>query len=349
MIVFLAIFVWILINYISWWFAFNSLLCAFAWLFLIMPNLLNVKISDLKESLKNKKLISINLIINFIVLPLIFFILAKIFFWNNPIIYAFLLLWLMSGWWLVFSWVVKTAWNMKTAFSLFLLNISIFSIIFLPLNYFYWKIWTFLFLNPQIQNQASWNIFSLDFISFTVTNHSCFLNQVLPWFISSCFWTNNWWASPLSAFLSLIIIPIVISRIILLFPTFTQIIKWKLSIIWKIASFFVIAYIFSLKEVHNLFSIDLIYLSKIFIVLAISYITTFSTSYLILKKLWKTPENISLFWNSTTRFITLWIVFSFSFSSDFGLWFMIVFVLAYFLQIWLSLLFSKIINKKEEA
>jgi len=45
-----------------------------------MPNLLNVKMSDLKETFKNKKLISINLVINFIVLPIIFFVLAKIFF-----------------------------------------------------------------------------------------------------------------------------------------------------------------------------------------------------------------------------------------------------------------------------
>ncbi|MDD4151417.1 MAG: hypothetical protein PHR68_02275 [Candidatus Gracilibacteria bacterium] len=348
MIVLIAIFVGLLINYIFGGVTFNSLLCAFAGLFLIMPNLLNVKMSDLKESLKNKKLISINLIINFIVLPLIFFVLAKIFFGNNPIIYAFLLLGLMSGGGLVFAWVVKTAGNMKTAFSLFLLNISIFSLIFLPLNYFYGKIGTYLFLNPQIQSQASGNIFSLEFIPFTVTNHSCFLNQILPGFMS-CFGTNTGGASPLLAFLVLIIIPIIISRIILLFPTFTQIIKGKLSIIGKIASFFIIAYIFSLKEVHNLFSIDLIYLSKIFIVLALAYITTFSSSYLILKKLGKTPENISLFWNSTTRFITLGIVFSFSFSSDFGLGFMIVFVLAYFLQIGLSLFFSKIINKKEEV
>lgn len=346
MLIIFAILFWLFVNYFFWWFTFNSMLCAFAGLFLIMPNLLNVAFEDIKISLKNKKLVFINILLNFIFIPLVFFSFASLFFGQNPIIYAFLLLWLLSWWWLVFAWVSKTKWDMKTAFSLFLLNISIFSLIFLPLNYFYSKIWTYLFLNPQIQEQTTWSIFSLEFIPFTVTNHTCFLNKIFSW-ILSCFWNTSWWASPFLAFFVLIIFPIIISRIILLFPKITNLIKPKIAIIGKIASFFVISYIFSLKEVHNLFTVDFLYLSKIFIVLFFAYLLVFGISYFALYKLWKTSEFISLFWNTTTRFITLWLVFSFSFSSQFGLGFMIVFVLAYFIQIILSNLFSYITQKEE--
>lgn len=346
MIVVLAIIIWLVINYLTWWFTFSSLLCAAAWLFLIMPSLLNIKFADLKIVFKNKKILFLNLFLNFVFLPFLFFFTAKIFFWENIISYSFLLLGLLSGGWLSFAWVNKDWGDIKTAFSLFLLNILIFSIIFIPLNSYLEKLWNYLFFNPQIQSSETWNIFNLEFIPYTVTQTNCFMDQFFSWAMS-CFSTTNGWPSPLVALFVLIILPFIISRFILLSDKLTSIIKPYIKIVGQIATFFVVAYIFSLKEVHNIFDINLLYLTKIFIVLAIIYIISFSTSYYIFKYLWQTKERVSLFWLSTTRFITLGLVFSFSFTSNFGLWFMIVFILSYFLQIWLAQIFSNFIQKKE--
>lgn len=345
MIVLIAIILGLLINYFTWWFTFSSLLCAWAWLFLIMPSLLNVKSSELKIVFKNKKILVLNLIVNFIILPLLFFWIAKMFFWENIISYSFLLLGLLSGGWLSFAWVNKDWGDIKTAFSLFLLNILIFAIIFIPLNWYLTKLWNYLFFNPQIQTQITWNIFNLEFIPYTVTQTHCFMNNFFGWALS-CFSSTNGWPSPLVALFVLIVIPFIISRFILLSSKLTALLKPYIKKIWQIATFFVVAYIFSLKEVHNIFDINLIYLTKIFTVLAIIYSISFAVSYYIFKYLWETKEAISLFWLSTTRFITLWLVFSFSFTSNFWLGFMIVFILSYFVQILFAQIFSKLLQKK---
>lgn len=346
MIVVLAIIIWLVINYSTWWFTFSSLLCAAAWLFLIMPSLLNIKFSDFKIVLKNKKILSLNLLLNFIFLPLLFFLTAKLFFWENIISYSFLLLWLLSGGGLSFAWVNKDGWDIKTAFSLFLLNIIIFTIIFIPLNSYLTKLWNYLFFNPQIQTRETWNIFDLEFIPYTVTQTNCFMDQFFSWAMS-CFSTTNGWPSPLITLFVLIISPFIISRFILLSDKLTNIIKPYIKIIGQIATFFVVAYIFSLKEVHNIFDINLFYLAKIFIVLAIIYTVSFTVNYYIFKYLWQTKEAVGLFWLSTNRFITLGLVFSFSFTSNFWLGFIIVFILAYFVQIWFAQIFSNVLHKKE--
>lgn len=347
MLIIIALITWLVINYIFWWFTFSSMLCAWAGLFLIMPSLLNVKFSELKSLVKHKKLFFINILLNFIIIPLVFFWIAKLFFGTNPIIYSFLLLWVMAWGWLTFAWIAKTKWDIKVWFWLFLTNIILFSAIFVPLNSILNKIGNYYFLNPLIQEQTTGNIFKLEFIPYTITNHNCFLNQIASG-IFSCF-SSSAWPSPLIAFFALIIIPMIISRLILLSSNLTAKIKPYIGILWKASSFFIIAYIFSLKEVNKLFSINFEYLLKITTVLIIAYLIIFAISYLIFKKSEKTPENISLFWNTTTRFITLGLVFSFSFSGLFGLGFMIVFILSYFVQILLSNRFSYIITKKEEA
>lgn len=337
MYIILAIIWWLLINYFFWGFEFNPILCFVAGIFLIMPTLLKFSFKDLSLLKTHKKVTFINLVLNFLIVPAIFYFVWAYFFDISYMKYAFLLLWLLSGWGLILTWARKTWANLKLTFSLFILNFIIFSFLFFPLN-------AFLIDQGEIYN-SSLNQTIPSFLNIVKEENSwaCAFSKI----ISSC-WFSWWnWPSPIAAFFALILIPFLLSRFLRLYSKLTDYLYSKIKIISEVSTFLVIFYIFSLKEIHSVFNFDYYFVFKIIWLLFLVYSIVYFISYIIYLFWNKKSEYASLFWITNTRFITLWLIFSFVYSAVFGVEFLIVFSLAYFVQVFLSVMFSHILKKNK--
>ncbi len=352
MLIFLALIIWLVINYITWGFEFNQNLCIVAGLFLIMPALLKFHFKDLAYFKNHKKLFLMNLFFNFILLPFVFLGIWYLFFWATPLVFAFLLLGMIPGWGLLITWVMNTNWNVKLAFSLFLVNLFIFSMLFIPFATILDTVW-----NKVIEEKTKIeeirkkevNDFNKS-LNYTFNNKNNFLQDSIKeekkeepqWCAISkisekmaCPVLWDVWASK-SAFIALfvlIILPFIISRFILISDKLTKFLIPKIRIISKIATFFIIAYIFSIKEVNNIFTSEISLVIKMFISITLIYLIIYSIVYFLHKKMWNNPDTNAFFWNSTTRFLTLWLIFSFFYVKTFWTEFLLVFVIAYFVQI----------------
>jgi predicted Na+-dependent transporter len=101
-----------------------------------------------------------------------------------------------------------------------------------------------------------------------------------------------------------------VSRIIRKFESIKSKIQKHIPLVSKIATFLIIFYIFSLQNIHGVFSQNIALLVKIFITVFVAYIGVFGLAYVIYRNQKnKSDFTKSFFWNSTIRFITLGIVF----------------------------------------
>ena len=360
-----AILFWLLLNYLFWWFWFNTFLCLFAGLFVIMPVLLKIKFEDIKQILWYKKLIFLNILINFVVFPTLAFVLWYFIFGlaNYYYIFAIILLAIIPWWGLLVNWLHHSWADMKTWFTLLALNLFLFSIFFIPFN-----LWLDYFINKQtkivqqtkklpvfINNSFLWqnsssfvnlpkkqnNLKKPSWCIIQKTTQTLWLNKILP----SCF--QKKWSSTLIYwfywFMILILIPFILSRIILLFTKFSDYLKQYVNIISKWASFLIIVYIFSLHYIRWILTIDKVLLWKMFFWVLFLYLFMFLIGKIILK--YSNFENNikqAIFWNWFVRFITLWFILSFLYAIA---WnkpeIVVIFIIAYFVQIWLSSIFIK--------
>jgi len=338
MLIFIAILVWILINYFTWWLEFYSTLCIVSGIFIIMPTLLKFKFSDLKLIIDNKLIVFINLLFNFIILPIIFVWTGYLLWLHDELLYGLLLLSILPWWGLLMSWVLKTKWNLKLSFTLFLLNLIVFSILFFPVNNYFEQKWNEIVgSNNIIETNKDY------FWSLNKKSTWCIVSNIAPNTIS-CF-TDNWGVSPITALLVLIFIPFVLSRFILLSSWLTNAIQSRIRFISSVSTFFIIWYIFSLEQINSIFLVNSNMLFNVWVVLLISYIISYIFWYIFYNIFWKTEDSNALFWNLSIRFITLGLIFSFIYSTVFWIWFTVIFVLAYFIQIILSNIFWRILWK----
>lgn len=315
-----AIILWLSVNYITGWLPFYSLLCVFASLFLIMPSLLKFDIKDFSLLKKYKELTFLNIGINFIFVPLTFFLLWKFVFSEIYISYAFLLLGFLSGGGMLLHWIGRYQGDKKLGFLFFMLNIFIFSlVVFYPLN-------------TLIQGEGS--RYSLVFIK-TWGGYNCVFGALTGWYVSCV--TQGGQISPLFSLLVLTIFPFFLSRLIRFIKPINRFLENKIQTISQGAIFAVIFYIFSLKQLHSVFSLSAVFLLQVLFTLAIGYIVVYLSLYALYVFLWKKKEHMALFWIGATRFITLGFVFSFVYSTFFWVKFLVIFVMAYFIQIFFSL------------
>lgn len=312
-----AIVIWLIINFITWWLDFYTIICLFVALVIILPTMIKIKFINILNILKNKKLIILNILLNFIILPIIALLIWILIIKNYDLIFGLLLLSLLPWWWLLINWLKKSWADLETWFYLFIINFFIFSLLFIPIWYLAWYIDT----NPN--NYKDWQ---------------CIVEETTKKI--DCFWENAVYIYWILAFIILIIFPLIISLIIK--KTFLKKlfeIYWnKISNVW---TFLVITYIFSLKEIRAIleinenwfriiFSVILFYLIWFFIITLIS--KNFEIK--IAKAIWR---------NAYTRFLTIWFVLS---SLYVYLWFnsylTLIFLSAYFIQILSSILIIKL-------
>lgn len=344
--IFLAIIIGLLINFFYGGTPFNTLICFFAWIFLIMPFLLKFKTKELFEWKWNKKKIWLLIFNIFFINMIIILMVSILFFWLNKIIFWFVLLWILSGWWLLLSWINKTRGNIKLWFQFFIISFIIFNILFIWLDKYIEGKYTKIEINKPPIFLDIWKYTNnVDKIENKWNDEQCVISVVSGWRFSCS--TTDWNVSWLMSLFILVLLPFIISRIILFSDNISNKIIPYISKISSIASFILISYIFSLKELNILFNIEIIVFIKYFISLLIMYLLIFIYNYIILKKHNFDPDYISIFWLSVTRFLTLWVVFSFILSWYIWIEIMLIFTIAYFVQIPLSIIFSKIINKKE--
>jgi len=346
MIYLLAIIMGLSINYYTWWFDFNSLVCIFAWVFLIMPFLLKIKLKDLIK-IDNFNYLFKNIVFNFWINIILAMFLAKIFFpTNDSLFYWLILLSILSWWGLLLSWINRTKWDKKIWFQLFLVNFIIFNIIFLVVTPIIdKKIWKNT-INNTIEQTQSFNWQKYWKKENKRETNTCIIGNI-SWWTFTCL-NKDGIISPYFAFFILIIFPFLVSRIIIYFKQFNQYINKHINQISKISTFSLILYLFSLKDLHNLLETNSFTLFKIWIVILLYYFILFLYNYIILMKSKKTAMDISLYWLGTTRFITLWLIFSFVYS--FYLWneIILIFIFSYFYQIIFSILSTKIINNLKD-
>jgi ACR3 family arsenite efflux pump ArsB len=312
----IAILIWIGINYITWWLPFSTLLCVFAGIFIMMPAFLNIEYRDITWLKNKKKIIIKSLISNGILLPAIAILIGIVVFHNNiSLLFGIIFLSLISGGGLMMSWIHKTKWDSKTGLRLFILNMIVFIGMFFIFEYIVQHIGI---------NLVQW-------LSCSSQTLSCIGNMSI---------------SPINGILILIIAPFLISRWIRIFTKTSERIKKYIGIIWQIATFIIISYIFALEHMHSIFQTPMQT-----IILATAWLLLFYTiviwiNYLLRIRKQINKENIAWFRMGISRFITMWFVFSFLYTQTFGSDFMVIFILAYLIQIPVSLLTTKYIIKK---
>lgn len=279
---------------------------------MIMPSLLDFEMKDFLKIGKWKKLLRINLAANVVITPLLAWGVGSLLFQDIWLIITLMMLALLSWGGLVFAWIKKTEGNSSVWFQLFMLNLLVFTV-------------AFFLATPWVQQIGMMQSAGL----------TCGLSGPV-----SC--GVGWNISPISALIVLVIFPFLVSRIVLLNQKITAWAKHYSKYISQIGTFIIIGYIFSLQQVHTIFETNLLLVTKIFVATLIFYLLVFAYNLVMYHRfLPKTPESKSLFWMTTSRFITLGLVLSFMYTQYFGASIMLIFVSAYFIQIGLSQLVSR--------
>ena len=351
----LGIVVWLVLNYLFWGFNFSTLLCFFAGLFLIMPLLTKFSFNELKYVINHKKALFWNILLNFLIFPLVAFLIGYLFFWENHyLIVALILLSLIPGGGLLMSWLQHSKADLKLGFSIFAVNLFLFSFVYLWFSFFVDKFVVVstektkvlpkkqlsfglnqsLPINYQKQQQA-WCV--IEQVSEKVgADLSCFSSAETKTFIYGIY-----------GFFVLIFLPFLISRIIRKIEVLRKFFDKYWSYISKISAFVIVTYIFSLKYVRQLASLDVGFLMKMVWAVFTLYVVMFILSF-IFYKLVKLPqtEKKAIFWNAFVRFITLSFVLSFLYAIAWNYpKLILIFVIAYFVQIVGALIISRFILK----
>lgn len=318
MLIIFAILIGLGINYWTWWIHFSAIICLFAGLFLIMPGLLNFAFADFQLLAKEKKLTIVNVLLNVFILPTLFVVSWFLFFPRNPEIwYSLAMLAILPGGWLLMSWIDQSRANKKYGFSLFVLNMTIFVVLFLGLNYLITTMFT-------------------EKVLYDTATATCEVAVATNWLASCGAWSHS---KPILAYVFLIIIPFLVSRLIRFFPRAKDFLQKHIPLLSKWATFLIIAYIFSLQNIHGIFGQDLASILQIFIAVLVGYILVFGVSFFVTTRLTKTPipDQKALFRNGTIRFITLWLVFGVLYVPYLGPTYITVFASAYVIQTLLSM------------
>jgi len=360
----LAILLGLLINYLTWGFDFNTALCFFVGLFLIMPILLKINFKDIKEIFSSKKILWVNLLLNFFLIPLTAFIVGYLVFWfkNYGFMISLLLVSIIPWWGLLMSWLQQTKSNMHIGFILFAINLFFFSGFYILFNF-----WTEYFVENYVHNHKKQET-NLELVNLPTNNNTsliqnnylwnlvqkqeekqawCAIEQVSEqiWIAApSCFEQKSTMIYGFFGFIALILIPFIVSRIILFFFSTKQFIFKIAPKLSKLSAFILITYIFSLNYVRWLFTVEASTLIKVFVWVILFYIALYLVIYLTLK-IFKFEKDIekAIFWNSYTRFLTLSLILSFLYAIA---WkqpeIILIPIVSYFIQIWSATLLAKL-------
>lgn len=276
-------------------FIFDSNICLFAGLTLIMPSLFNVHLKDVRLLWQYKTVIIKSILMNYLLLPVI--ALAIGLFTNNFGIAAGLfLLSVLSGGGMVMHWIKRSNADTSLGFLLLFINLVFVSLSLLLLHTF--GIYTAEYFETSYSDEI---------------NISNFAQTVI---------------------ILLIIVPFIASRVILFIKPLLSFIEKYRSIISHISIFVILFYLFGLQNSQLLFEIydfepELIYIS--FFAVFIFYLLTLISSRLVFNL--NSAQQKAAFWHSITRYITLALVISTFSTNTFGISMILPIMFAYIVQI----------------
>jgi len=297
-----GMFLGLLYNYNFIGFDFKPAVCIFAGLFMVMPTLFNLKLSDLKVATSHKILIGKNILANFLILPIIA-ILIGLISGDFGIAAGLFLLSVMGGGGMVMHWIRESNANTKIGFVIFGINILMLSLSFLMFKFF-----------------------AILFAPFyELSNYTSDPSVNLPWF---------------GVFLFLVLIPFLVSRFLLKFlPLIPKTIQKHRAYIGNISIFLIIFYLFGLENSKVLLEVEISLFIKTFFAIGAFYGLTFAFGKFIYNT--KNDEDRAAFWHLITRYITLGLIISTFSINTYGATLILPIMMAYFIQLPLSIYYSK--------
>ncbi|MGB5505352.1 MAG: hypothetical protein WBM70_01560 [Sulfurovum sp.] len=291
-------------------FIFNSNICLFAGLTLIMPTLFNVKLQDIKLVFQYKTVILKSLLTNFLLLPLMALIIGLLT-QNYGVAAGLFLLGVLSGGGMVMNWIKKSGADTSIGFILLFINLIFVSLSLLMLHLF--GTYTAAYFDESYYSDER--------------NLENFARAVIT---------------------LLIIIPFVASRVVIYIEPLKNFINEKRKYISNISLFIILFYLFGLQKSQMIFELydfepELIPIS------IIAVIAFYFSSYIVAKFIYdlESAQERAAFWYSVTRYITLALVLSTFSINTFGISVILPIMFAYIVQIPFAMLIDKKVMGKE--
>ena len=284
-------------------FIFDSNICLFAGLTLIMPSLFNVKLKDVQLLWQYKTIVLKSIIVNYLLLPAVALSIGLL---TNDfgIAAGLFLLSVLSGGGMVMHWIKKSDADTSLGFLLLFINLVFVSLSLLLLHTF--GIYTAEYFETSYSDEV---------------NMSNFAQAVI---------------------ILLIIVPFIASRVVLFITPLVSLIEKYRSTISHISIFVILFYLFGLQNSQLLFEIydfepELIYIS--FVAVFVFYLLTLIASRLIFNL--DSAQQKAAFWHSVTRYITLALVISTFSTNTFGVSMILPIMFAYIIQIPFAVLIDR--------
>lgn len=284
-------------------FIFDSNICLFAGLTLIMPSLFNVKLKDVQLLWQYKTVVIKSILVNYLLLPTLALVIGLLTS-DFGIAAGLFLLSVLSGGGMVMHWIKKSNADTSLGFLMLFINLVFVSLSLLLLHIF--GIYTAEYFETSYLDEI---------------NISNFAQAVI---------------------VLLIIVPFIASRAVLFIKPLLAFIEKYRSIISHISIFVILFYLFGLQNSQLLFEIydfepELIYIS--FFAVFGFYLLTLIFSKLIFNL--DSAQQKAAFWHSVTRYITLALVISTFSTNTFGVSMILPIMFAYIIQIPFAVLVEK--------
>lgn len=301
-IVILAIISGLTYNYYFPGFHFSVKLCLFAGLTLIMPSLLLIQLHELKVVLHHKQFIAKNILLNYTLIPLLAMVIG-LSTGDFGIAAGLFLLSVLAGGGMVMQWISQSKSNLHLGIIFIVIYISLYAFSFILFKLFGYYVFPFFEENPSVHELKG--------------------------------------AIPIRyALVTLLIIPFVTSRILLLkyFSFIPPLFRKYKVYISNISIFVIIFYLFGLKSSHLLFEIAPLYFVKSFSATLIFYVAI----YILGMKIYDmdNPQERTAFLFLITRYITIALAVSAFSIQTYGPTFILPIMMAYFIQISMASYFS---------
>lgn len=284
-------------------FIFDSNICLFAGLTLIMPSLFNVRLKDVQLLWQYKSVVIKSILVNYMLLPALALAIGLLT-GDFGIAAGLFLLSVLSGGGMVMHWIKKSNADTSLGFLMLFINLVFVSLSLLLLHIF--GIYTAEYFETSYLDEI---------------NISNFAQAVI---------------------VLLIIVPFIASRAVLFIKPLLAFIEKYRSIISHISIFVILFYLFGLQNSQLLFEIydfepELIYIS--FFAVFGFYLLTLIFSKLIFNL--DSAQQKAAFWHSVTRYITLALVISTFSTNTFGVSMILPIMFAYIIQIPFAILVEK--------
>jgi hypothetical protein len=284
-------------------FIFDTNICLFAGLTLIMPSLFKFQLRDVKLVWEYRLVLLKGFVVNYLLIP-VFALVIGLMSNDFGIAAGLFLLAVLSGGGMVMHWTKRSNGDTSLGFLLLFINLVFVSLSLLMLHLF---------------ATYSAGYFGVNYDEEITISR--FAEQVI---------------------ILLILIPFLASRVVLFIKPLLGFIKTYGKHISRISIFIILFYLFGLQSSQQLIEVydfepELFFIALFTVV--VFYMLIFTASQWIYDL--DSPQERSAFWQSVTRYITLALVISTFSVSTFGVSMLLPIMFAYLVQIPLSVVISK--------